>query len=158
MNKKIRFAILLLPVSLLLLPMIGDAQGKLEDQIKFRQSGMMFMRWNMGRIKKQLANDAVQYKKQEVLAAARVIAAIAESNFESLFNEQTRNGRGWKPTRVKPAYFLEPDKVRELANAFREQAGELLRVASDGDAGQLKRQFQQTFESCKACHKRYRSK
>jgi cytochrome c556 len=134
------------------------AAPKAEDKIKFRQSGMMFMRWNMGTIKKQVIKNPQTYNKEQVAAAARVIAAIANSGMGALFSPDTVDGTGWKKTRIKPEYFDEPDKVRKYASDFNREAKELARVADSGDVDMIKTQFNKLFKACKACHKQYRAK
>ena len=134
------------------------AEIKPEDEIKFRQSGMMFMRWNMGKIKKQLSTKSQTYDKEEVVAAANVVAAIANSGLGALFTPRTKTGKGWKETRLKPEYFQQSDEVKKLATAFNKEANQLAKVASYGDIKQLKIQFDTVFKTCKGCHKKFRSK
>jgi hypothetical protein len=67
-----------------------------------------------------------------------------------------RQGCRRSETRVKPEFFKEQDKVRELAMAYIKEANELQKVAATGDAAAVKVQFGKTGESCKACHDKYR--
>ena len=60
---------------------------KPEEMIKIRKSGYSFMAWNMGKIK---ANVDGEFNKEQVVAAANLVAATANSGaqqsvFESLF-------------------------------------------------------------------------
>lgn len=129
------------------------AQMKPEDQIKARQAGYRFMAWNMGKIK---ANLEGQYNKDQVIAAANVIAATANSGMGALYGPGTDKGTGFHETRVKPAFFKEGDKVKELAMAFNKEANELAKVAATGDAAAVKAQFGKTGETCKGCHDKFR--
>lgn len=129
-----------------------------EDQIKFRQSAMMFMRWNMGKIKKNVAKKPETFNRQQVLSAARVIAAIANSNLETLFSANTATGKGWKQTRVKSEYFNEADKVKQNYHEFKLAADKLVQISENGDVSAIKSQFDNLFNSCKGCHKNYREK
>ena len=57
------------------------AQVKPEDAIKWRQSGYGFMAWSMARIKMNVEGT---YNKEEVIKAANVIQAIANSGMGAL--------------------------------------------------------------------------
>jgi len=127
---------------------------KPEEMIKTRKAGYGFMAWNMGKIK---ANLEGTYNKEQVIAAANVVAATANSGMGALFGPGTDKEVGGQKTRVKPEFFKEQDKVRELAMAYIKEANELQKVAAGGDAAAVKVQFGKTGESCKACHDKYRN-
>lgn len=137
---------------------LAVAQSKSADLIKFRQSGMMFMRWNMGEIKKQVIKNPSSYNKDQVQAAANVIAAVANSGFGTLFTDATKNGKGWKKTRVKAEYFEQGDEVSKRAKTFIQEADRLAYVAQSGDVHKIADQFESVFKACKACHKKFRAK
>ncbi len=126
---------------------------KPEEMIKTRKAGYGFMAWNMGKIK---ANLEGTYNKEQVIAAANVVAATANSGMGALFGAGTDKDVGGEKTRVKPEFFKEQDKVKELAMAYIKEANELQKVAATGDAAAVKVQFGKTGESCKACHDKFR--
>ena len=128
---------------------------KPEDQIKARKAGYAFMSWNMGKIKAQVIDNPASFNKDQVAAAASLIAATANSAWAPS-TARHRQGRGNQKTRVKPEFFKEPDEVRKLAMAFSKEANELQKVAATGDAAAIKAQFGKTGESCKACHDKFR--
>ncbi len=127
---------------------------KPEEMIKYRKAGYSFMSWNMGKIK---ANLEGSYNKEQVVAAANLIAATANSGMGALYGPGTEKEVGGQKTRVKPEFFKEQDKVKELAMAYIKEANELQKVAATGDAAAVKVQFGKTGESCKACHDKYRN-
>ena len=131
------------------------AQMKPEDQITFRQSGYKFMAWNMGRIKAAITPGA-QYNKDEVVQAANVIQAIANSGMGKLYGPGTEKGKGWKETEVKPELFTDKEGVGKVAKAFNEAANEMAKVAATGDADAVKNQFDALGKTCKGCHEKYR--
>jgi hypothetical protein len=55
---------------------------KPEEMIKIRKSGYSFMAWNMGKIK---ANVDGEFNKEQVVAAANLVAATANSGMGALF-------------------------------------------------------------------------
>lgn len=129
------------------------AQMKVEDQIKVRQAGYRFMAWNMGKIK---ANLDGAYNKDQVISAANVIAATANSGMGALYGPGTDKGMGFHEAEVKPEFFQQGDKVKELAMAFNKEANEMAKVAAGGDAAAVKAQFGKLGETCKACHDKFR--
>lgn len=134
----------------------ASAQVKPEDQIKFRKAGYAFMSWNMGKIKAQTIDNPSSFNKDQVLAAANLIAATANSGMGALYGAGTDKDVGSQKTRVKPEFFQQQDEVRKLAVAFVKEANELQKVAATGDAAAIKAQFGKTGESCKACHDKFR--
>ncbi len=129
------------------------AQMKPEDAITFRQSGYKFMAWNMGRIKTNLDG---QYNKDEVIQAANVIQAIANSGMGKLYLPGTDKGKGWHETHVKPELFTDKEGVGKVAKAFNEAANDIAKVAATGDAAAVKVAFGKLGESCKGCHDKFR--
>ncbi len=134
------------------------AQMKTEDMIKTRQSGYTFMAWNMGKIKAQVVDESVPFDKNQVLAAANVVAAVANSGLGALYAPGTDQGKGWKETRLKPEFFQEPDEVRKIAMNLVKQANALQAAAATGDQAAIKAQFGETGKACKSCHDKYREK
>lgn len=135
---------------------LAAAQMKPEDAIKTRQSGYTFMAWNMGRIKAQVVDGTTPYSKDQVAAAANVIAATANAGLGALFPVGSDKGKGWKDTRVKPEFFREQEEVGKLAKNLAEQANKLQQVAQTGDQAAVKAQFGETGKACKACHDKFR--
>ena len=142
--------------AVLLVSLAGAASAqalKPEEMIKFRKSGYSFMSWNMGKIKANLDGN---FNKEQVIAAANVVAATANSGMGALFGPGTEKDAGNEKTRVKPEFFQQPEKVRELAMAFNKEANELAKVAAGGDPAAIKAQFGKTGGTCKACHDAFR--
>ena len=142
--------------AVLLVSLAGAASAqalKPEEMIKFRKSGYSFMSWNMGKIK---ANLDGTFNKEQVIAAANVIAGTANSGMGALFGPGTEKEVGGEKTRVKPEFFQQSEKVRELAMAFNKEANELAKVAAGGDPAAIKAQFGKTGGTCKACHDAFR--
>ena len=132
--------------------------GPTEDQIRFRQSAYSFAAWNLGKIKAQVVTKPDSYKKEEVIAAANALAAIASSGIEALYAPGTDQGTGWQKTRLKPEYFQKADDAKKLQEAFAKETAELAKVAQGGDVGAIKAQFGKASETCKSCHDAFRLK
>jgi len=147
----------LLALALALATLTSVAQVTTEDQIKARQSAYTFLGWNMNRIRAQVIEGDQPFNPDQVQAAARAIAAVANSGMSAMYGPDTVEGTGWKPTRLKPEFFEELDKVGEIAARFIEETARLAEVAESGDKDAIARQFQATADSCGACHRNYRA-
>jgi len=152
MNRKILLALSLSGMATVALG------GPIEDQIRFRQSAYSFISWNTGKIKKQVVDQPATYNKEQVIAAANAIAAVANSGLSSLYGPGTDQGTGWRPTQLKSEFFQKPEEARRLAVAFNTAANELARVAPSGDLDAIKTQFGKLSETCKGCHNNFRQR
>ena len=145
-------------LSLVVLSTMAIAKPKPENLIKYRQSAMMFMRWNVGTIKKQVVKKPQSYNQQQVSDAAKAIAAVANSNLPALFAPGTETGAGWKETRARAGLFERPEDLVQHLSTLRQEANELVRVADSGDIDLIRPQFEKTFQACRSCHKDFRNK
>lgn len=148
----------LLAAGLALTVLAGTASaqviGKMEDQVRWRQSAYHTMAWSMNRIK---ANVEGTYNKDQVIEAANVIQAIANSKMgPNLFAAGSDKGKGWKETRVKSELFSDKEGVGKVAGPYVKEANELAKVAATGDAAAVKAQFGKLGDACKGCHEKFR--
>ncbi len=127
---------------------------KPEEMIKTRKAAYSFMSWNMGKIK---ANLDGSFNQDQVVHAANAVAAVANSGLGALFGPGTDKEVGGEKTRVKPEFFQQQDKVREVAMNFNKEANELAKVAATGDKAAILAQFGKTGATCKACHDSFRN-
>lgn len=134
---------------------LANGALKPEEMIKYRKATYNFMAWNMGKIKASLDGT---FNKDDVANAAGAIAAAANSGMGALYGRGTDRNVGGEKTRLKSEFFKEPDKVREIATNFNNQANEMAKVAASGDVNAVRAQFGKLGDSCKACHDRYRKK
>jgi cytochrome c556 len=126
--------------------------GPVEEQIRFRQSAYSFLSWNTAKIKAQAADHPETYNKDQVIAAANAIAAVANSGLNELYGPGSDQGTGWKPTRLKSEFFEKQDEVKEIDATFIKEANELQKVAATGDVAAIKTQFGKVGATCKSCH------
>lgn len=142
-----------LVLSTLAATVLAQQAPKPEDQIKIRKAGFTFMAWNFGKIKANLDGN---FNKDQVVAAANVVAATASSGMGALFAPGTEKDVGDQKTRVKPELFQQPDRVKELMGNLVRESNELVKVAGTGDVAAIKAQFGKTGGTCKACHDEFR--
>lgn len=132
----------------------ASAQVKPEDQIKYRKAGYSYMSWNMGKIK---ANLEGEFNKDQVVAAANAINAIANSGMGALYGPGTDKSIGDQKTRVKPELFQNMPEVGKLAGEFNAATGKLATAAASGDKAAVQAAFGDVGKSCKACHDKFRA-
>jgi cytochrome c556 len=152
MNRKLLLALTLATVATV------SSAGPIEDQIRFRQSAYSFISWNSGKIKKQVVEQPASYNKEQVIAAANAIAAVANSGLGALYGAGTDKGTGWRPTQLKPEFFQQPEEAKRLAVAFNTAANDLARVAQSGNVEAIKTQFGKLNETCRSCHNNFRQR
>lgn len=153
MKKSLRITAIGLTFTLASGALMAQVVGKAEDQIRWRQSAYQTMAWSMTRIK---ANVEGNFNKDQVVQAANTIQALANSGMGALYQPGTDKGAGHHETNVKPEFFSQQDKVKELAVAYNKEANEMAKVAAGGDAAAVKAQFGKLGETCKACHDKFR--
>src|SRR4030042_1253055 len=132
------------------------AQIHPETMIKMRKAGYDFSAWNMAKIRAMVEENPASFKKDQVLAAANVIAAIANSGMGALFGPGSDKDVGGQKTSVKPEFFQEQDQVKKLALANVKEANKLQKVAHTGDIKAISIQLGKVGDSCNACHARYK--
>ncbi|WP_291852677.1 cytochrome c [Accumulibacter sp.] len=88
--------------------------------IKFRKTGYSFMSWNMDKIK---ANLEGSYSKEQVMAAANVVAAAASSGMGALFGPGTDKEAAGQTSGVKPEFFNLNSSVSPLRQPDQEGPG-----------------------------------
>lgn len=130
--------------------------GPIEDQIKIRQSAYEFMGWNAKKIKAQVVDHPETYQKEDVLAAANAILATANSGLGALYGAGTDNGTGWQKSHLKPSFFDNQDKAKEISLSLSKEAAKLAEVAATGDVAAIKAQFGEVGKTCKSCHDSFR--
>jgi cytochrome c556 len=125
----------------------------IEDQIRIRQSTYAVMGWNTGKIKNQIVDHPETYHKDQIIAAANTLSALAHSNLlEELYGVGTDQGTGWKPTRLKADYFQKQEEVKEINARLIKETDELKVAADTGDVAAIKSQFGKLGATCKSCH------
>jgi cytochrome c556 len=148
--------VLAIVVCLAFIASAAFAQILPETMIKMRKAGYDFSAWNMAKIRGMVEYNPASFNKDQVVAAANVIAAIANSGMGALFGPGTDKDVGDQKTSVKPEFFQEQDKVKKLALANIKEANKLQKVAATGEIKAIRGQLGKVGDSCNACHARYK--
>lgn len=126
--------------------------AKPEDAVKYRQSALALIGNHMGRINAQLKAD-----KPDV-AAIQSSAALIETLSKLPFEAFTPDSDAVANTKVKPEYFKDTAKVKELTERMQAEVVRLAAAARGGDPKAIRAQFGTVGQACKACHDDYRMK
>jgi len=143
-------------VCLTFIAVAASAQILPEIMIKMRKAGYDFSAWNMGKIRAMVEYNPASFNKEQVVAAANAIAAIANSGMGELYGPGTDKDVGSQKTSVKPELFQERDQVKKLALAYAKETNKLQKVAHTGDIKAISIQLGKVADSCNACHARYK--
>jgi cytochrome c556 len=152
---KFKFAFAVLSVAISSAAFAGQTE---DQQVKFRQSAYSFAAWNSTKIKSQVVEHPETFNKDQVIAAANAIAAVANSGLGVLYGPGTDQATGWKKSRLKAEFFDKQDEAKKAGLAFNKEANELAKVAATGDIAAIKTQFGKVGETCKSCHDSFRIK
>lgn len=100
-----------------------------------------------------------QYDKEQVLAAATVIQAVANAGLNPFFVPGTDKGVGFHDSKAKPEAVdpAQAAKLNEVITGFRKDANELVKVATIGDKEATRTQFGNLTRHCKSCHDDFRA-
>lgn len=130
-------------------------QLKPDEVIRYRKAGYAFMNWNMAKLKAML-DGSVPFNKDQALAAATSINSTVNSGMGALYTPGSDKDAGDEKTRLKPEFFTQPDKVKEVAGAYRTAGMKLAAAAATGDPAQIKPAFDDMGKACKGCHDAFR--
>lgn len=126
--------------------------AKPEDAVKYRQSAMALIGNHMGRINAQLKADKPN------VAAIQSSAALIETLSKLPFEAFTPGSDMVANTKVKPEYFQDTAKVKQLTEKMQAEVAKLAAAAKGGDPKAIRTQFGAVGQACKACHDDYRMK
>ncbi|WP_150428041.1 cytochrome c [Dechloromonas sp. CZR5] len=130
-------------------------QLKPDEVIRYRKAGYAFMNWNMTKLKAML-DGSVPFNKDQALAAAASINSTVNSGMGALYTPGSDKDSGNEKTRLKSEFFTQPDKVKEVAGAYRIAGTKLAAAAATGDPSQIKPAFDEMGKACKGCHEAFR--
>jgi cytochrome c556 len=126
--------------------------AKPEFAIKYRQSVMFLIAQHFGRMAAML-NAKAAYNKEVFEDNALLVQTLSHLPWEAFMVPGTDKG----DTALKSSAFEEQGKFNEIARTFEKQITALVSKAKSGDFDEIKTQFGQVAQSCKACHSQFRT-
>ncbi|MBE2293352.1 MAG: cytochrome c [Phycisphaerales bacterium] len=133
----------------------ANAAGpKPEDTAEYRQSVFTIIGWNFKPIGAMVKGE-VPFDAAAVARHAQYIEMMSKALLEGF--SKGSGPDAVKHTEAKPEIWTNWDQFNSKLNNFEQEATKLAEVAKGGDEGAIKAQFGKTAETCKACHKEFRT-
>ncbi|MBV8500905.1 MAG: cytochrome c [Paucibacter sp.] len=145
---------LLVPLAALAIALPAQAQFKSpEDAVKYRKSAFTLMGSHFGRLA-AMAQGKVPFDAKLAAENADVLAVVVKLPY-STFGEETATVAN---SEAKPEVWKEMPAFKAAAEKLQGEVAKLQVAAKTGDLAQLKAAVGQTFQSCKACHDKFKEK
>ena len=130
------------------------ADQKPEDIAEYRQSVFTIIGWNFKPIGAMMKGE-VPFDAAAVARHAQYVEMMSKALLEGF--SKGSGPDAVKHTEAKPEIWTDWDQFKSKLSNFEQEAAELSEVAKGGDEGAIKAQFGKTAETCKACHKEFRT-
>lgn len=130
------------------------ADPKPEDTAEYRQSVFTIIGWNFKPIGAMVKGE-VPFDAAAVARHAQYVEMMSKALLEGF--SKGSGPDAVKHTEAKPEIWTNWDQFNSKLNNFEQEAAKLAEVAKGGDEGAIKAQFGKTAETCKACHKEFRT-
>ena len=127
--------------------------AKPEDAIKYRQSVMNIIGYQMGQMG-SVVTGKKPYEKQEFSHYAIIEEMLSTLPWEAFMTAGTDKGN----TALKSSALSKKDKFMAKAKTFETEIQKLVKAAAGDDFNAIKAQFGEVGKSCKSCHEDYRSR
>lgn len=144
-----------LVVSVLVLGIIGAAYAQFsrpEDAIRYRQAVMVLIAQHFDRIA-AVVQEQTPYDSGMVGQDAALVETLSKLPWEAFSVPGTDKGQ----TSLKSNAFSEPDRFKQAADEFETTSSALASAAKKGGLDDLKAPFGSVAQSCKGCHREFRS-
>ena len=128
------------------------AQAKPDVLVKQRQAAMTLQGKYFGPLG-GMAQGKVPYNAQVVQRNAGFLDNLSRMAWDG-FDASTQNEK----SRALPAIWKEPDKFKQAAAAFENEAAKLYQVSRSGDEAAVKAQIGAVGKTCAGCHDNFRQK
>lgn len=147
---------LLAPAALALLPAVAWSQQAQPTQaeriIKYRQSALYLLGWNIGPISRMVKGE-IAFDKEAVALRADRLAQLAPMIAEG-FPAGSESGA---PTKAKAEIWKNMDDFRARAAELERVTAKFAATARTGDPGQIAAGLGEVGSVCKGCHEKYRA-
>ncbi|HRD67584.1 MAG TPA: cytochrome c [Candidatus Competibacter sp.] len=133
---------------------VQAADPKPEEVVAYRQSVYTVIGWNFKPIGAMVKGE-MPFDAAAVARHAQYVEMMSKAAPEGF-----RKGSGpdvVKKTEAKPEIWTKWSEFETKMNDFQQESTKLAEVAKTGDEKAIKAQFGKTAETCKACHKEFRT-
>ena len=133
------------------MPLFADEAIK--EAVEYRQGAMSVIGWNFKPMGAMIKGEK-PYDQAAFAAMANDLAAAASLNLLAGYPEDSESD----DSKVRPEVWMNWDDFKTKMSDFKQATSKLAKVAAGDDLGAIKKQFGNTAETCKACHKEYKAK
>jgi cytochrome c556 len=123
---------------------------KIEQFIKHRKAGFTLMSAYFSRLLQTYDGDR-PFNAKQVVADAKTVEYLSRLPWEG-FAPGTDHGE----TRAKPDIWLDEERFKKLSAELEAKTTLMTKAAETGDLKKFKISFEQTRNTCNACHKEFR--
>ena len=121
--------------------------------VKYRQATMTLIGANFAPIGAMLKGE-MPWSTEAAQRFSADLAAVAGVDQMRGYPAGSEGGH----TKAKPEIWLDIDTFKEKMDAFQSAAAKLGEAGATGDKGAIAAAFKDAAETCKGCHKEYKSK
>ncbi len=141
-------------LGLSILTAANAADPKPQDVVEYRKSVYTIIGWNFKPIGAMVKGE-IPFDAAAVTRHAQYIEMMSKAAPEGFTKGSGPDAV--KDTEAKPEIWTNAAKFETAMTNFQKEAANLVEVAKGGDEKAIKVQFGKTAETCKACHKEFRT-
>ena len=141
-------------LGLSILTAANAADPKPQDVVEYRKSVYTIIGWNFKPIGAMVKGE-IPFDAAAVARHAQYIEMMSKAAPEGFTKGSGPDAV--KNTEAKPEIWTNSAKFETAMTNFQKEAASLAEVAKGGDEKAIKAQFGKTAETCKACHKEFRT-
>lgn len=125
---------------------------KIEQAIKHRRAAFTLMSTYFSRLLQTVEGDR-PFDGKLVIADAKNVELLSRLPWEGFVPGSERG-----ETKAKEDIWFEEERFKKLSNDLETKTTNLSKAAESGDLKKIKQAFEQTRDTCNACHKEFRKK
>ncbi len=125
---------------------------KTEQAIKHRRAGFTLMSTYFSRLLQTVEGDR-PFNGALVISDARTVEMLSRLPWEGFVPGSERGD-----TKAKEDIWFEEERFKKLSTELESKTSNLAKAAENGDLKKIKLAFEQTRDTCNACHKEFRKK
>lgn len=127
------------------------ARDPIKSAIHARKSAFTLIAVNVGKMG-AMAKGKIPFDKDEFTLRAVNLEALSKMPWE-FFIPNSQKG-----SEAKPAVWEKADDFKSKREVFEMKVADLAKASRSGDENAMKLKFRKVANTCKACHKEYKSK
>ena len=125
---------------------------KIEQAIKHRRAAFTLMSTYFSRLLQTVEGDR-PFEAKQVIADAKNVESLSRLPWEGFVPGSERG-----ETKAKEDIWFEEGRFKKLSNDLETKTSQLSKASETGDLKRIKLAFEQTRDTCNACHKEFRRK